>query len=107
MNEEQARKLKNKLHLLTFFIVNCEEEDPLEENENEWHTDFETAISAILFVNEHGYIEEDDMHEMNNLYKKWSDRYERLGFMEKDVSEFDVEPELEEQLRDFYNSYDD
>jgi len=108
MDEEQAKKLKNKLHLLTWFIVRCEEKDPLEQDENEWHPDFEEAVSSILYVNEHMYIEEDDMHQLNNFYKKWSNRYQRLGFLDKDVAEFNIkEDELEKRVKEYHQSKKD
>lgn len=109
MNEEQALRLKNKLHLLTFFITKCELEDPLEEDENEWHPDFEEAISLILFVNEHGYIEEEEMHQMNNLYSKWKDRFDRLGFFDQPIDKVadDLEEEVYELLEAHYADYDD
>jgi hypothetical protein len=100
MDEEKALQLKNKIHLLTYFIVKCEQEDPLEEDENEWHPDFEQAISQILFVNEHGYLEEEQMHELNNLYSKWLDRFDRLGFTDQPLSEHsDLEDEIFELLK--------
>lgn len=109
MNEKQALRLKNKLHLLTFFIVKCELEDPLEEDENEWHPDFEEAISLILYVNEHGYIEEEEMHQMNSLYKKWKNRFDRLRFFDKDIDEVagDLEEEVYELLEKHYKEEND
>lgn len=104
MDEEQAIRLKNKLHLLTFFIVQCEKEDPLEEDENEWHPDFEEAISSILFVNEHGYLEEEEMHNLNDLYSKWSDRFDRLGLSDRPVTSWKdgLEDEIYTLLQQHY-----
>lgn len=104
MDEKQALRLKNKLHLLTFFITQCEEEDPLEEDENEWHPDFEEAISSILFVNEHGYLNEDQMHKFNDMYGKWSDRFDRLGLADRPVEEWEdgLEDEIYELLEQHY-----
>lgn len=109
MNKDQAFRIKNKLHLLTFFIVKCELKNPLEEDENQWHPDFEEAISLILFVNEHGYIEEDEMHQMNNLYSKWIDRFERLGFFDQPIDEVaeNLEDEIYEILENHYENYND
>ena len=109
MNKEQAFRLKNKLHLLTFFITKCELKDPLEEDENEWHPDFEEAISLILFVNEHGYIEEEEMHQMNDLHSKWLNRFERLGFFDKSIDEVagDLEDEVYALLEKHYENYND
>jgi len=109
MNEQEAIRLKNKIHLLTFFITQCEEVDPLEEDENEWHEDFEQAISQILFVNEHGYLEEDEMHRLNELYQKWSKRFEKLGLDEKPLEtwregENAIEDEIYELLENHLRS---
>lgn len=104
MDEQQALRLKNKLHLLTFFITQCEEEDPLEEDENEWHPDFEEAISSILFVNEHGYLNEDQMHKFNDMYGKWSSRFDRLGLSDRPVEEWEdgLEDEIYDLLEEHY-----
>lgn len=83
---EQALRLKNKCHLITFFITQCEETDPLETDENEWHPDFATCIEAILRINEHGAISEDEIHKMNDLYSKWYKRFQELGLDEEDYS---------------------
>lgn len=104
MDKEQAKNLKNKIHLLTFFITQCEKVDPLETDENEWHPDFEEAISQILFVNEHGYLEEDEMHELNELFGKWSRRFRQLGLHDEDLEtwttgEDAVEGEILEMLK--------
>lgn len=104
MDEKKALQIKNKLHLLTFFITQCEEEDPLEEDENEWHPDFEEAISSILFVNEHGYLNEDQLHKFNDMYSKWSDRFDRLGLSDREVEEWKdgLESEIYDLLEEHY-----
>lgn len=105
IDEQQAVRLKNKLHLLTFFITQCEEVDPLEEDENEWHPDFEEAVSAILFVNEHGYLEEEEMHELNDLYSKWSQRFEDLGLADKPPSQWREEKDIEDEIYELLEKY--
>lgn len=105
IDKEQAIKLKNKLHLLTFFITQCEEVDPLEKDENEWHPDFEEAVSAILFVNEHGYLEEQEMHNLNDMYTKWSRRFEKLGLADKSADEWREERDIEDEIYDLLQGY--
>lgn len=108
MNEKKARQIKNKIHLLTFFITQCEEEEPLEEDEEKWHPEFEEAIKQILFVNEHGYLNEDKLHELNELFQKWSKRFEELGLDQKPVTHWKngedaLEDEIYELLTDYIN----
>jgi len=104
MNEE-TRRIKNKCHLLTFFIVNCEEEDPLEEDENEWHPDFEETIQSILKLNEEGYLPEDQLHRFNDLFNKWSNRFEKLGLDEVPLQKWKEEDKLEDEIFDLLKEY--
>jgi len=110
LREEQAIRIKNKLHLLTFFITACEEKEPLEEDENEWHPDFEEAISSILFVNEHGYLEESEMHNFNDLFQTWGERFKKLGLNEISADEWkekaDIEDEIYVMLKDYLENDD-
>lgn len=116
MDKEQAIQLKNKVHLLTFFIVTCEEEVLENESrssvshdwvpeEDEWHPDFEEAVSAILYINEHGYLEEDDMHSLNNMFRKWEDRFERLGLNDVSPQEWNNKREIEDDLYKLLKKY--
>lgn len=104
-DKEKAKQLKNKIHLLTFFITKCEEEDPLEEDEDEWHPDFEEAIAAALKVNEHGYLDENELHEFNDLCKKWANRFRKLGLDEVPLREWKEERNLEPEIYSILKTY--
>ena len=104
-NEDKAIQIKNKVHLLTFFIVACEEEKPLEEDEDEWHPEFEDAIAAVLKINEDGYLDQEEMHEFNDLFKKWGNRFEQLGLDEVPVERWREEEDLEEEIFDLLETY--
>lgn len=105
IDREQAIRLKNKVHLLTFFITKCEEHEPLEEDENEWHPDFEEAVKSILYLNEHGYLQEQELHEFNDNFNKWLKRFKDLGLADRPVEEWEegLEDEIYELLEQNYD----
>lgn len=106
-DKNKAIEIKNKVHLLTFFIVACEEEKPLEDEEDEWHPDFENAIAAVLKINEDGYLDQEEMHEFNDLFNKWGNRFEKLGLDEVPVERWREEENLEDEIFNLLKKYVD
>ena len=100
--KDKVIELKNKIHILNYFIVRSEMEEPLEENENEWHEDFEEAIKKILFLNENGYLSKETLHNFNESFRKWRQRYNELGLNETPISEL---PYLDEDLIPIYKKH--
>jgi hypothetical protein len=96
MDKDYTVKLMNKIHVLTFFITQCEEVEPLASDPEEWHPDFEEAVNSILMLNEDGNLSENKMHEFNELYQKWSSRFDELGLSDRPIE--DWEGEIEEEI---------
>jgi hypothetical protein len=102
--EDYTLRIMNKLHVLTFFITQCEEEDPLEEDENEWHPDFKEAVESILKVNEEGVLSEKRMNNLNDMYKKWANRFDRLGLSDRPIESWEtkIEDEIYDEVKEHY-----
>lgn len=98
MEQEFTEELMNKLHVLTFFITQSEEVDPLEPGDEKWHPDFEEAINTILMVNEKGNLPEDKMHRFNEMYQKWSRRFDEVGLSDRPIEEW--EGKIEQEIYD-------
>ena len=102
--EDYALRIMNKIHVLTFFITQCEEEVPLEEDENEWHDDFKEAVECILKVNEEGVLSEDRMNNLNDMYKKWANRFDELGLSDRPIESWEgkIEDEIYDEVKEHY-----
>jgi hypothetical protein len=59
-------------------------------------------------VNENGYLSEDKMHQFNQMYQNWSQRFDELGLSDRPIEEWEgeIEDEIYELIKDHYSSCD-
>jgi len=103
--DEELWTFMNKVHVVTYLIIRCEEEDPLRENESKWHPDFDDAVSVILDLQHRETPSE--IEPLNELFEKWRDRFYDLG-LEPDYSKIEqgVGPdESENQYENLIRQY--